>query len=151
MLGLGIKARTVSIAEARAAPAADDPSIESAIRMACFGSLSPYEVVVGERKLVGLAQVRRREIVLWQSGLHLHFDADTISTLMPGADRRRVTTALGQRAVGLDELISPVPDLQSVIGSFLAALRACQDVVLLPGDWTDDEIAYASSQHPPAH
>ena len=35
---------------------------------ACFGSLSPWEVVVGKRKIVGLAQVRRRHGVLLTSG-----------------------------------------------------------------------------------
>lgn len=39
---------------------------------ACFGGLSPWEVVVGERKLVGLAQVRRRTGVLFVAGVLLH-------------------------------------------------------------------------------
>ncbi len=44
--------------------AAPDPSL----KWACFGSLSPWEVVVGQRKIVGLAQVRRRTGVLLTSG-----------------------------------------------------------------------------------
>lgn len=38
---------------------------------ACYGGLSPWEVVVGEKKIVGLAQVRRRTGILLVAGLLL--------------------------------------------------------------------------------
>lgn len=38
---------------------------------ACFGSLSPWEVVVGGRKIAGLAQTRRRHGVLLVTGVLL--------------------------------------------------------------------------------
>jgi lipoate-protein ligase A len=38
---------------------------------ACYGGYSPWEVVVGDRKIVGLAQVRRRGSVLLVAGLQL--------------------------------------------------------------------------------
>jgi lipoate---protein ligase len=38
---------------------------------ACYGGLSPWEVVAGDRKIVGLAQVRRRHGVLLVGGLLL--------------------------------------------------------------------------------
>jgi len=38
---------------------------------ACFGGVSPWEVLVGERKIAGLAQVRRREGVLLVAGILL--------------------------------------------------------------------------------
>ncbi|WP_416048361.1 lipoyl protein ligase domain-containing protein [Cupriavidus basilensis] len=59
---LGIAAYAVPPEEARLAPPAD------ALKWACFGGLSPWEVVVGQRKIVGLAQVRRRTGVLLTSG-----------------------------------------------------------------------------------
>src|SRR5512146_1117243 len=51
------KARALPVEEARSQPslAQNDP-----LRLACYGTLSPWEVVVGRRKLVGLCQVRRR-------------------------------------------------------------------------------------------
>ncbi|HUS14822.1 MAG TPA: hypothetical protein VM536_07360, partial [Chloroflexia bacterium] len=70
---LGVRdARLVTIAEVRAAPyrpprrlpPAGALSDEDLVRLACFGGLSPYEVAIGPRKLVGLAQVRRRGGVL---------------------------------------------------------------------------------------
>jgi lipoate-protein ligase A len=48
------------------APRADDP-----LAWACYGGLSPWEVVAHDRKLVGLAQVRRRCGVLLVGGLLL--------------------------------------------------------------------------------
>jgi lipoate-protein ligase A len=38
---------------------------------ACFAGLSPWEVLVGERKIAGLAQVRRRHAVLLVAGVLL--------------------------------------------------------------------------------
>lgn len=44
-------------------------AIGPTVDWACFGGLSPWEVVAaGGRKLVGLAQCRRREVVLLVSG-----------------------------------------------------------------------------------
>ena len=43
----------------------------AALDWACFGGLSPWEVVVGERKIAGLAQVRRRSGVLLVAGVLL--------------------------------------------------------------------------------
>ena len=59
---LGISAYAVPPEEARLAPPVDT------LKWACFGGLSPWEVVVGQRKIVGLAQVRRRTGVLLTSG-----------------------------------------------------------------------------------
>lgn len=43
----------------------------SSLGWACFGGLSPGEVVVGRRKIVGFAQVRRRNGILLVAGLLL--------------------------------------------------------------------------------
>lgn len=51
-----------------------EPAPEVA-RWACFGGLSPWEVVVGDRKIAGLAQVRRRHAVLLVGGI-LFGDSD---------------------------------------------------------------------------
>lgn len=59
---LGIDAHAVPSAALREA------SVTRSLSWACFGSLSPWEVVVGKRKIVGLAQIRRRHGVLLTSG-----------------------------------------------------------------------------------
>lgn len=58
---------------ARALPAEEVRSraTPTSLAWACFGGLSPWEVVAGDCKIVGLAQVRRRHGVLWVGGLLL--------------------------------------------------------------------------------
>lgn len=87
-------ARVIGIDEAREGP-------RDEVAEACFGGLSPYEVLVGERKVVGLSQVRRRAGTLLQAGIALRFDAARLARLM-GRDRS-FATALGGRAAGLRE------------------------------------------------
>ncbi|MGI9187617.1 MAG: lipoate--protein ligase family protein [Gaiellales bacterium] len=63
LAGLGVNCRTVTVEEARAMTDAR----KAAARRACWAGLSPYELVLADgRKLVGLAQRRRRGAVLHQ-------------------------------------------------------------------------------------
>jgi lipoate-protein ligase A len=140
---LGVDARIVSIDEARSYREAD-PQIEAAVRMACFGSLSPYEVVSDGRKLVGLAQVRRRAAALWQSGIYLHFDADTLATLIAGGNGRTIGAELHRRAVGLDELLPNPPTLDLVVEAFLESLSDALGVIVRSGGWTTEELDSAA-------
>lgn len=72
----------------------------------CFGSPSPYEVFVGQAKLVGLAQVRRRHAALFQAGIPLS-DQSALADLARVSDedtRERVRDELRRSTVGLDTL-----------------------------------------------
>lgn len=64
----GIDARAITPDEARQIQT--DP-VRALLGWACYGGLSPWEVVVDGRKIVGLAQVRRRTGVLLVAGLLL--------------------------------------------------------------------------------
>ncbi|HRO61480.1 MAG TPA: ligase, partial [Burkholderiaceae bacterium] len=56
--------------ELRGREACGDQARRAPVAWACYGSLSPWELVdAGGRKLVGLAQQRRRDAVLLVSGL----------------------------------------------------------------------------------
>jgi lipoate-protein ligase A len=119
---LGVaEARRVEIAEARSDAAAiqarDDP-VARAIGSTCYGVLSPHEVVVGARKLVGLAQVRRRHAALFAFGVLLRDQSRLADYLhaSEGATREHLRTELKQRTVGLDELTSrPASEVAAVI------------------------------------
>jgi lipoate-protein ligase A len=65
----GIKADAITPEATRAFRQANDLGKE--LSWACYGDLSPWEVVVGQRKLVGLAQVRRSTGTLLVAGLLL--------------------------------------------------------------------------------
>jgi lipoate-protein ligase A len=135
LTGLGVDAHLVSIAEARTASAA---GVDPEIRMACFGTLSPYEVTAAGRKLVGLAQVRRRTGVLLQSAIHRHFDADAIGGLLSpsGGLARRLRDV----AVGLDELLPDAPGQDDLIERVERTMRDRYRVELEEGAWTAEEL-----------
>ena len=117
----GIAATALAPA-ALAAPRADDP-----LAWACYGGLSPWEVVAQDRKLVGLAQVRRRAGVLLVGGLLLEPPPWALLCRVlgrPEADARALAarTASVQEAVGRS---LPVEALAEAIEQALA--RAWHD------------------------
>jgi lipoate-protein ligase A len=77
----GIPAYAIPPEEVRLRPG------DTRLKWACYGGLSPWEVVVGSRKIVGLAQLRRRTGVLMTSG-----------TLIGQPDWSLLCGALGQSA-----------------------------------------------------
>lgn len=95
---------------------------DPALGWACFGSLSPWEVVVDDRKVVGLAQVRRRTGVLLVAGVLL--DAPPWERLCAALGRppedaaglRRVTLACSER------VRRPVSSLAAAVVQRLGAM-----------------------------
>jgi lipoate-protein ligase A len=143
MCRLGLDARVVEIAEARTAapPPAD---LAEAVRLACFGTLSPYEVVVGQHKLVGLAQIRRRNVLL-QSGLHFTFDARELAHQLAPDRTDALAEELQRRATGLAELGLPDVGVDQLTGTFASVLAERQGVRLSPGEWTKEELGHAEA------
>jgi lipoate-protein ligase A len=75
LLASVLAARRVEVAEARADVATlraqpEDP-VARTLLATCYGALSPHEVAIGSAKLVGIAQVRRRQAALFQFGILL--------------------------------------------------------------------------------
>jgi lipoate-protein ligase A len=140
--GLGVPGlRLVPVAEVRAAPPYRAPretpppggwTDDDLRHRACFGSLSPYEVAVGPRKLVGLAQVRRRGGVLFQVGLPLTWQADLLADLLTPspAEQPRLAALLRAHAVGLDELVAMVPSAEAIMTAFEQVLADRHGVIL---------------------
>jgi len=103
---LGVDARAAGVEEARAATA--DPAARRAGELACFGGLSPHEVLAGGRKVVGLAQVRRRSGTLLQAGIALSLDGELLAELLaiPPAERAWLGGRLAEGAGGLEGMLS---------------------------------------------
>jgi lipoate---protein ligase len=118
---LGAPARIVTLAEARAAGRQD----AALAARACFGGRSPYEVLVGGRKVVGLAQVRRHAGALLQAGIALRLDAAGLAALLelPPGEREDLAAALAARAGGL-ELALPGAAPEDVMFAVERALAA---------------------------
>ena len=108
---LGVETRLVLPEEAHAQRALlkqeATQSREAILNRACFGSLSSYEVIAEERKVVGLDMIRRRAGSLLQAGLLLNWDIEPLIELLGHTPEEQaiLREGLPERAIGLDTLL----------------------------------------------
>jgi lipoate---protein ligase len=141
---LGVaEVEVIGVERARRARGTPGPAAD-----ACFGGLSPFEVLAGGRKVAGLSQARRRPGTLLQAGVPLALDSRRLARLMG----RDAAFARGLRAgaAGLRELM---PDLTAarVIAAIDAAVSDRAGVRLTDdggGAGTDADPAAATSRDP---
>jgi lipoate-protein ligase A len=121
---LGAQTRVIPPAEAHAQRALlrqpETREYEQLMHRACYGSLSPYEVVVGQRKVVGFDMIRRKTGSLLQAGVLLSWDTATLAYLLGHTqdEQALLRTGLQNRAVGLDTLLGRVIESMEVISAF---------------------------------
>lgn len=121
---LNIQARPVTVQEAREQRTllkqSETHERESLLRRACYGSLSPYEVVVSQRKVVGLDMIRRRGGSLLQAGILLHWETEELAQLLgrTSEEQALLREGLHERAVGIDTLAGHVVTAEEVISAF---------------------------------
>lgn len=123
---LGIATRIVTPAEAHAGrellKQPDTRERESILRRACYGSLSPYEVVTADtnQKVVGLDMIRRRTGTLLQAGVLLSWETERLSELLGHTEQEQIVLREGlcERAVGLDELAGRKITAETLIETF---------------------------------
>jgi lipoate-protein ligase A len=121
---LNVEARIVTPTEAHALrirlKLPETRSYESLLNRACYGTLSSYEVVVGQRKIVGLDMIRRRHGSLLQAGVLLHWDSKTLAQLLGHTEEEQelLRSGLPERAVGLDSLTGYAANVHEIIAAF---------------------------------
>jgi lipoate-protein ligase A len=110
-------------------------------RLACFGGLSPYEVVAGGRKVVGLSQIRRRHGSLLQAGLPLRWDAEGLAGLFAGDPLWRAALAadLAGCAAGLSEWGLDLAERQAIVDVLTEELERAAGAALEARPWTEEE------------
>jgi lipoate---protein ligase len=127
---LGVQTRLVPPAEAHAQQALrklpETRDYERLMNRACYGTLSPYEVAVEQRKVVGLDMIRRRTGSLLQAGVLLHWDTGTLARLLghTAEEQELLCQGLLQRAVGLDTLAGRSVGVEETITAFEASMKA---------------------------
>lgn len=125
---LGVEARLVLPAEARQQRELGKQAAlrerEAVLRRACYASNSSYEVVVGERKVVGLDMIRKRTGSLLQAGVLLHWEYEALARLLGHTPEEQdlFLRELPARAIGLDTLVQRLVTPQEVVQAFEAAL-----------------------------
>ena len=142
---IGINAHAIPPAEARPLNKALDP----AVQRACYGGISPYEVLVDERKIVGLAQVRRRPGELLQAGIYTRWEPQRLTELLSGPmeERDHLLRLLRSRAYGLHELVGPSIGLEDLVCAWERALVAGVGAELVHDTWRVEELAAAAMAH----
>jgi lipoate-protein ligase A len=125
---LNVEARIVTPVEAHALHARlkqpETRSYELLMNRACYGTLSSYEVVVGQRKVVGLDMIRRRHGSLLQAGVLLHWDSELQAQLLghTEAEQEFLRSGLHERAIGLHSLTGHPVNIHEVIATFEQAV-----------------------------
>jgi len=123
----------IGVAAAREARSRPGPAAD-----ACFGGLSPYEVLAGGRKVVGLSQARRRPGTLLQAGIPLSLDAPRLARLM-GRDEG-FAAGLAATAAGVGESV-PGLTRQALVEAVDRAVRERAGVELRDDSLRNDERA----------
>ncbi len=145
--GLGVDATLVSLDEARASVREEGEGAALA-RATCFGGLSPFEVTAPgrkPRKLVGLAQVRRRHGAIFQCSVPLRWTPWRLSWLMAISPQEQdlLAVALRERAIGLDDARNGQGSYRDLIAAVETALTA-RGLILHDSAWTREEGARAA-------
>jgi lipoate-protein ligase A len=140
---VGIETRVVEPDEARELNAGLDPEV----RRACFGGVSPYEVLAGNSKIVGLAQIRRRQGGLLQAGIYGRWEPERVADLLGGseADRQSRARLLRERGISIEELAGASVTLDDVLDAWEGALADSLGVELVEDGWTEAELAAAAA------
>lgn len=140
---LGVPVDVVTVEEARANGRESGEEARLA-RLACFGGLSPFEVTLGGRKVVGMAQVRRRAGALLQSAVLTSWEPARLGALLavPSDERAALVAALDARTVGLDTYLGRAIAHDTVIDAVEERLGD-YGMRIVDDEWTAAERALA--------
>ncbi|MSP14303.1 MAG: hypothetical protein EXR62_15285 [Chloroflexi bacterium] len=127
--------RLVTVTEARLQHKVlqdQEPELWQHLSLACYGTLSPYEIVAGKRKILGLSQVRRRAGGLFQAGLLLRWEPGALANCLniPQAEKNQATEDLGRVAIGLDTLLGSQADFSQIVSQTIENFSAMLQVKL---------------------
>jgi len=113
MRNLGLDARSVGAEGSRRAPRprTDDPS--------CFALTSSHEIAVDGRKLIGSAQLRRREAFLQHGSILIDLDLAGLTGALGAAP-----SGAGARFTGLSAALGRRPTTSEIDGALVDAFRA---------------------------
>lgn len=129
-------------------PARAHPAYENQGRAgpACFDGPSNYEITVGQRKLVGSAQMRKKGVVLQHGTLPLHGDvariAGALAVETPG-QRPAIEVQLRSRATTLEQCLGRRVEFDEAAAFMQAGFRHILNLELQPAALTNKEKARA--------
>ncbi len=112
---------------------------------ACFEVPSHYEVTALGRKLIGSAQVRRRDVVLQHGALPLCGDVSRLAEVLalPEPEGERLRARLRRRAVALDEALGKEVPFEHVAAALAEGFARTLNLTLRPGKLSETELEIA--------
>ena len=119
---------------------------ERRVNPVCFQVPSAYEITVKGRKIIGSAQVRRRDSVLQHGSLPLHGDITRICKVLRFEDedsRSQAVQFLQNRAATVEELLGTSVTWQRVADAVIQGFREALDLDLELASPSDSEIVQA--------
>jgi lipoate-protein ligase A len=113
---------------------------------ACFEVPSAYEIVCGEKKLIGSAQTRPQGRVLQHGSLPLRGDIARVAGYLSfegDGERDRLRAHLRDRAATLGEVLGHPVGFDEAASALAAGFVAALNLDLRPGSLTDGELVAA--------
>ncbi len=108
--------------------------------VACFDTPSNYEIIVGGKKLIGSAQVRRRGQVLQHGALPLYGDLDRIFACLRIETRCR---SLHDRAITLEQALGRVVSFEEVAQALVQGFSQALNLTLVESTLSEYELHLA--------
>jgi len=155
VLGLRALGAEAVLAPEKATPEKATPEGSGQALGACFEVPSSYEIIVGGRKVVGSAQVRRKGVILQHGSIPLVLDADRLARILgfPPAAAARIRA----KATGLKDVLgegsasgggavargSGAPSYEEVCRAVAEGLASALGIVFEPGYLRPEETALA--------
>lgn len=102
----------------------------------CFTSSSRYELKFKNKKIVGSAQVRRKDVILQHGSILLHHDQSKVADILPGLvseQRDRVRKYLSGKSTSINRNLPEPIDFYLAVEYFKAGFETA---------WTDDHFSY---------
>lgn len=125
------------------------PGGTHAVSAACFELPSAYEITVGERKLIGSAQVRPNGRVLQHGSLPLHGDIARVARYLACEredERRDLETHLRARATTLETVLGRRVAFAEAAEALQRGFAQALALELITGEPTQRELAQATSR-----
>ncbi len=113
----------------------------------CFAAVSPHEITVGGRKLVGSAQRRLRRAILQHGSIPLTADRALLAALVPD-DTGEGARALEGAMVSLAEILGAPPDPEAVQAALAAGFAQAFGIRFVAQDLGPEERALAVQLEP---
>lgn len=114
----------------------------------CFEVPSHYEITVGGKKLIGSAQVRRREGILQHGSLPIYGDIAQICDALhyeTEAEREEAKEQVRARATTLEEILGQQISWEQAADAMIAGFQQAFDIALVTDELTQEEHQLAEA------